>query len=151
MYTSHSRRMPVILMLLPETAPEISSHKPHTEVFSLLHHHAKFPDQTEALQLYHAKPQNRTSPSSQQEKCLSVEFLIQSSPPSLVASASFQNNSYNSFLDDTASLRKRQYFRFEKNSAYIFSGFLYPENFFYRFLTVSSARYAFCISITKCI
>lgn len=72
--TSHSRRMPVILMPLPETAPEISSHKSHTEVFFPLHHHAKFPDQTEALQLYHAKPLDRTSPSSQQEMCSSVQI-----------------------------------------------------------------------------
>lgn len=49
------------------------------------------------------------------KKCAAAfKFLIQSSPPSLVASASFQNNSDNSFLDDTASLRKRQNFRFKK-------------------------------------
>ena len=45
------------------------------------------------------------------KKCAAAfKFLIQSFPPSLVASASFQNNSNNSFLDDTTSLRKRQYF-----------------------------------------
>ena len=90
MYTSHSRRMPVLLMPLPETAPEISSHKPHTEVFFPLHHHAKFPDQTEVLQLYHAKPPDHTSTSSQQECAAAFKFLVQSFPPSIIASASFR-------------------------------------------------------------
>ena len=74
MYTSHSRRMPVILMLLPETAPEISSHKFHTEFFFILHYHAKFPDQAEVLQINHAKPPDRTFPSSQQEMGSSVQI-----------------------------------------------------------------------------
>ena len=42
MYTSHSRRMPVILMQHYPFASEIFSHKPHTEVFFPLHHHTKF-------------------------------------------------------------------------------------------------------------
>ena len=90
-------------MLLPETAPEISSHKSHIEVFFLLYYHANFPDQTEVLQLYHAKPPDRTFPSSQQEMAAAFKFLIQSSPSSLVASASYQINFDDSFLDDTVS------------------------------------------------
>lgn len=82
------------------------------------------------------------------QKCAAAfKFLIQSFPPSLVASASHQNNS---FLDDTATLRKRLYFLFKKIPL-TYSRNLLSANFFYRFLMVSSARYAFCISTPKCI
>lgn len=54
------------------------------------------------------------------QKCAAAfKFLTQSFPPSLVASASHQNNSDNSFLDDTATLRKRQYFQFKKLRSHI--------------------------------
>ena len=85
------------------------------------------------------------------QKCAAAfKFLTQSFPPSLVASASHQNNSDNSFLDDTATLRKRQYFQFKK-TPFTYSRNLLSASFLYRFLMVSSARYAFCISTPKCI
>ena len=74
MYTSHSRRMPVILMPPSQTASEIFSHKPHTEVFFPLHHHTKFPVHTESLRRCLAKPVLRTSPSSQPGMCSSVQI-----------------------------------------------------------------------------
>ena len=54
------------------------------------------------------------------QKCAAAfKFLIQRFPPSLVASASHQNNSDNSFLDDTTTLRKRQYLQFKKFGSHI--------------------------------
>ena len=85
----------------------------------------------------------------------SLFFLSPPSPhfpaiTSFVASASHQNNCDNSLLDDTATLRKRHYFRFKKFPLTNYWNLL-SANFFYRFLMVSSARYAFCISTPKCI
>ena len=74
MYTSHSRRMPVILMLPSQTVSEIFSHKPHTEVFFPLHHHTKFPVRTESLLRYLAKPMLRIFPSSRPGMCSSVQI-----------------------------------------------------------------------------
>ena len=73
-YTSHSRRMPVILMPPSQTVSEIFSHKPHTEVFFPLHHHTKFPVRTESLLRCLAKPVLRTSPSSRPGMCSSVQI-----------------------------------------------------------------------------
>lgn len=116
--------MPVILMPLPETAPEISSHKSHTEVFFLLHHHAKFPDQTEALQLYHAKPPDRTSPSSQQEMCSNVQIPYSKFPSFLSRFCIFSEKiPIILILMIQPRYGKGNIFA-SKNSAYIFLDFL---------------------------
>ena len=83
MYTSHYRRMPVILMLLYTFYSEIFSHKSHTKVFFLLHYHTKFPVHTESLRRCLSKPVLRTSPSSRLGMCSSVQIPC-SNLPSLI-------------------------------------------------------------------
>ena len=118
MYTSHSRRMPVILMPPSQIALEIFSHKPHTEVFSLLHHHTKFPVHTESLLRYLAKPVLCTSPSSRQEMCNSVQIPYSKLPSfhNHFCIFSSDKSSMTSCLNDTTMNWKKQWFRREKIS-----------------------------------
>lgn len=118
MYTSHSRRMPVILMPPSQTASEIFSHKPHTEVFFLLHHHTKFPVRTESLRRCLAKPVLRTSPSSQPGMCSSVQIPCSKLPSfhNRFCIFSSDKSSMTSCLNDTTMNWKKQWFRREKIS-----------------------------------
>ena len=141
MYTSHSRRMPVILMPPFQTASEIFSHKPHTEVFFPLHHRTKFPVRTESLLRCLAKPMLRIFPSSRLGMCSSVQIPCSKLPSfhNRFCIFSSDKSSMTSCLNDTTMDWKKQWFRWEKISKSL------------TFLQVSFARYAFCISIAKCI
>ena len=126
MYTSHSRRMPVILMPPSQTVSEIFSHKPHTEVFFPLHHHTKFPVHTESLRRCLAKPVLRTSPSSRLGMCSSVQIPCSKLPSfhSRFCIFSSDKSSMISCLNDTTINWKKQCFRLEKFPLTRFQAFL---------------------------
>ena len=117
MYTSHSRRMPVILMPPSQIALEIFSHKPHSEVFFPLHHHTKFPVRTESLLRYLAKPMLRISTSSRLGMCSSVQIPCSKLPSfhNRICIFSSDKSSVTSCLNDTTMDWKKQWFRGEKN------------------------------------
>ena len=132
MYTSHSRRMPVILMPLSQTVSTIFSHKPHTEVFFPLHHHTKFPVHTESLRRCLAKPVLRTSPSSRLRICSSVQIPCSKLPSFHNRFCIFSSDKsfMTSCLNDTTMNWKKQWFRWEKNFFCYYVGNPYRNHFF---------------------